>query len=73
MAGELIEVVWQRLEASGHRGALLEEAAAFSQMTADFHPLSKARKLKAQLPDYELYTLCVRAKRGASCADCHMP
>ncbi|MFN3800508.1 ammonia-forming cytochrome c nitrite reductase [Belliella pelovolcani] len=37
------------------------------------HPLSKARMLKAQHPDYELFTLGVHAKRGVSCADCHMP
>lgn len=44
---------------------------------ADFadwvHPLSKARMIKAQHPDYELYTLGVHHKRGVSCADCHMP
>lgn len=37
------------------------------------HPLSKARMLKAQHPDYEIYSLGVHAKRGVSCADCHMP
>ncbi|WP_186757175.1 ammonia-forming cytochrome c nitrite reductase [Echinicola salinicaeni] len=37
------------------------------------HPISKTRMLKAQHPDYELFTLGVHAKRGVSCADCHMP
>lgn len=37
------------------------------------HPLSKARMLKSQHPDYELFSLGVHAKRGVSCADCHMP
>ncbi|MGV3706506.1 MAG: ammonia-forming cytochrome c nitrite reductase [Arcticibacter sp.] len=37
------------------------------------HPLSKARMLKAQHPDYEIYSFGVHAKRGVSCADCHMP
>ncbi|WP_114749987.1 ammonia-forming cytochrome c nitrite reductase [Pleomorphovibrio marinus] len=37
------------------------------------HPLSKAKMLKAQHPDYELYTTGVHHKRGVSCADCHMP
>jgi len=37
------------------------------------HPLSKAPMLKAQHPDYEIYALGVHAKRGVSCADCHMP
>jgi nitrite reductase (cytochrome c-552) len=37
------------------------------------HPLSRARMIKAQHPDFELYSLGVHAKRGVSCADCHMP
>jgi nitrite reductase (cytochrome c-552) len=37
------------------------------------HPISKAKMLKAQHPDYELYSTGVHAKRGVSCADCHMP
>ncbi|AWW30691.1 ammonia-forming cytochrome c nitrite reductase [Echinicola strongylocentroti] len=37
------------------------------------HPISKTRMLKAQHPDYELFSLGVHAKRGVSCADCHMP
>jgi len=37
------------------------------------HPLSKAPMLKAQHPDYELYSMGVHSKRGVSCADCHMP
>ncbi len=44
---------------------------------ADFtdwtHKLSKAKMLKAQHPDYELYMTGVHAARGVSCADCHMP
>ncbi len=37
------------------------------------HALSKAPMLKAQHPDYEVYMTGVHAKRGVSCADCHMP
>ncbi len=37
------------------------------------HPLSKAKMLKAQHPDYEIFSSGVHAKRGVSCADCHMP
>lgn len=37
------------------------------------HSISKAPMLKAQHPDYELYLSGVHAKRGISCADCHMP
>ncbi len=37
------------------------------------HQLSKAPMLKAQHPGYEVYMTGVHAKRGVSCADCHMP
>jgi nitrite reductase (cytochrome c-552) len=37
------------------------------------HSMSKAPMLKAQHPDYELYKTGIHAKRGVSCADCHMP
>lgn len=37
------------------------------------HAVSKAPMLKAQHPGYELYMTGVHAKRGVSCADCHMP
>lgn len=37
------------------------------------HQLSKTPLLKAQHPDYELWTTGIHAKRGVSCVDCHMP
>ncbi|HKJ79672.1 MAG TPA: ammonia-forming cytochrome c nitrite reductase subunit c552, partial [Prolixibacteraceae bacterium] len=37
------------------------------------HALSKAPMLKAQHPGYETYMTGIHAKRGVSCADCHMP
>lgn len=37
------------------------------------HKLSRAPMLKAQHPDYELYLTGIHAKRGVTCADCHMP
>jgi nitrite reductase (cytochrome c-552) len=37
------------------------------------HGLSKAPMLKAQHPDYEVYSTGIHASRGVSCADCHMP
>ncbi|MFN3759052.1 MAG: ammonia-forming cytochrome c nitrite reductase [Algoriphagus aquaeductus] len=46
------------------------DKADFSDWT---HPLSKTPMLKAQHPDYEIYQMGVHAKRGVSCADCHMP
>ncbi len=43
---------------------------AFSDWT---HSMSKAPMLKAQHPGYEVYMTGIHAKRGVSCADCHMP
>lgn len=37
------------------------------------HALSKTPMLKAQHPDYELFMTGIHAKRGVTCADCHMP
>ncbi|WP_425059910.1 Cytochrome c nitrite reductase subunit NrfA [Sporomusa carbonis] len=37
------------------------------------HPDSKANMLKAQHPDYELFSTGTHGKAGVSCADCHMP
>jgi nitrite reductase (cytochrome c-552) len=37
------------------------------------HALSKAPMLKAQHPDFEIYSTGIHAIRGVSCADCHMP
>ncbi|PWE00709.1 ammonia-forming cytochrome c nitrite reductase [Marinilabilia rubra] len=37
------------------------------------HGLSKAPMLKAQHPDYEVYSTGIHASRGVACADCHMP
>lgn len=37
------------------------------------HALSKAPMLKAQHPDYEMFTTGVHYSRGIACADCHMP
>ncbi|TNE73732.1 ammonia-forming cytochrome c nitrite reductase [bacterium] len=37
------------------------------------HPISKAKMLKAQHPDYEVFKEGIHAQRGVSCADCHMP
>lgn len=37
------------------------------------HALSRTPILKAQHPDYEVYTLGIHGQRGVACADCHMP
>jgi nitrite reductase (cytochrome c-552) len=45
-------------------------AIGFTDFT---HQLSKAPILKAQHPDYEVFTTGIHAQRGVACADCHMP
>ena len=37
------------------------------------HPDSEARMLKAQHPEFEIWSGGVHAGSGVSCADCHMP
>ncbi len=37
------------------------------------HGVSGAPMLKAQHPDYEIFTTGIHYKRGVACADCHMP
>ena len=57
-------------------GFLAEEAESYydGYGFADWtHGISKAPMLKAQHPDYELFTTGVHYKQGVSCADCHMP
>ncbi|MCC8361121.1 ammonia-forming cytochrome c nitrite reductase [Salinimicrobium sediminilitoris] len=58
-------------------GGLTVEAMEEYYDNIDFadwvHPLSKTPMIKAQHPDYEIFSMGVHAKRGVSCADCHMP
>lgn len=37
------------------------------------HSLSKAPMLKAQHPDFEIWSLGTHGKNGVTCVDCHMP
>ncbi len=37
------------------------------------HGVSRAPMIKAQHPDYEVFTTGIHYQRGVSCADCHMP
>jgi nitrite reductase (cytochrome c-552) len=37
------------------------------------HSVSKAKMLKMQHPDYEVYSTGIHAYRNVACADCHMP
>ena len=57
------------------KGIKVEEIEKYYD-EADFkdwvHPLSKTPMLKAQHPDFELFSQGIHAQRGLSCADCHM-
>jgi nitrite reductase (cytochrome c-552) len=46
------------------------DAADFADWT---HAVSKAKMIKIQHPDYEVYGTGVHAYRDIACADCHMP
>jgi nitrite reductase (cytochrome c-552) len=46
------------------------DAIDFSDWT---HAESKAPMVKAQHPEFELYSTGVHARSGVACADCHMP
>lgn len=59
-----------------HNGQTMEGGEQYydSIQFADYtHKLSRAPIIKAQHPDYEIYTTGIHAQRGVSCADCHMP
>ena len=47
-----------------------QDAAGFKDWT---HPGSGAPLLKAQHPEFELWSQGIHARSGVSCADCHMP
>ncbi|MDR3090200.1 MAG: ammonia-forming cytochrome c nitrite reductase [Desulfobulbaceae bacterium] len=58
---------------NGFKGEDIEayyDGIEFSDFT---NTLSKTPIIKAQHPDYELFTTGIHARRGLSCADCHMP
>ena len=48
-----------------------EQLGAFKQDW--LHPDSKTPMLKAQHPDFEIWTTSVHADAGVTCVDCHMP
>jgi nitrite reductase (cytochrome c-552) len=58
------------------KGLSVEDIIAYydqERFTDWVHPLSKTPMIKAQHPDYELFTTGIHAYVGLSCADCHMP
>ncbi len=59
-----------------HKGKTVEDMLAYYEQIgfADWkHPISGTAIIKAQHPDYELYTTGIHAYRNVACADCHMP
>ena len=44
--------------------------AGFTDWT---HKLTATKNLKAQHPEYEMFSTSVHARSGVACADCHMP
>ncbi len=59
-----------------HKGLKVEDAEAYYDEVGhnDFiHKETGAGVLKAQHPEFELWSQGVHAKSGVSCADCHMP
>ena len=45
----------------------------FAQFADWVHPVSKTPMLKAQHPEYEMWSNGVHGAAGVTCADCHMP
>ena len=58
---------------NGLTAEAMEEYYDNMEFTDWTHKLSRAPMLKAQHPGYETYLTGIHAKRGVSCADCHMP
>lgn len=58
---------------NGFTAEAIEEYYDDIQFSDWTHALSRAPMLKAQHPGYETYITGIHAKRGVSCADCHMP
>lgn len=67
--GKLLTYPW-------HKGLRVEQIQAYYD-EAGFkdwsHEISGAPALKAQHPEFELWSQGIHARSGVSCADCHMP
>jgi nitrite reductase (cytochrome c-552) len=66
----------KRLTYPWFNGLRADEALAYYEEIdfADWtHGISGARVLKAQHPEFELYSQGIHARSGVACADCHMP
>ncbi len=66
----------KRLTFPWHKGLKAEEMEAYYDevgWTDWTHKDSGAKVLKAQHPEFELWSQGIHARSGVSCADCHMP
>lgn len=58
-------------------GTTVDDMERYYSKRKDFydwiHPISRARMIKIQHPDWEIYSTGIHAYRDVSCADCHMP
>lgn len=66
----------KRLTYPWHKGIQMEQIEAYYDEVqhADWtHAASGAKVLKAQHPEFELWSQGIHARSGVACADCHMP
>lgn len=66
----------KRLTYPWHNGLKVEQIEAYYDKVGHkdwVHKVSGAPALKAQHPEFELWSQGVHARSGVSCADCHMP
>jgi nitrite reductase (cytochrome c-552) len=66
----------KRLTYPWHNGLKMEDAEAYYDQVKHvdwIHADSGAPVLKAQHPEFELFSQGIHAKNGVACADCHMP
>lgn len=67
--GKLVTYPW-------HKGLKVEQIEAYYDETGwkDWqHAVSEAPVLKAQHPEFEMWSQGIHARSGVACADCHMP
>ena len=66
----------KRLEYPWGKGITADSILAYHDSTGHkdwVHKVSGAPVLKAQHPEFELYSQGIHARSGVACADCHMP
>ncbi len=80
-----VEYYFKKDEAKGEKAYLTfpwDKGTGVDEMDAYYdekqfsdwtHPISGAKMVKMQHPDYEVYSKGIHAYRNVSCADCHMP